>query len=82
MTRTLSLLLATVAALGLDASAFAQAPSGQGSGEDTRAPRVQGESFQAPAAPSAGTSIAEKEPANTEYKPRRPRRPRSRPRWR
>ncbi|CAO4146487.1 Aldose sugar dehydrogenase YliI [Methylorubrum aminovorans] len=69
MTRTLSVLLATVAALGLDASAFAQAPSGQGAGEDTRAPRIQGESFQAPAAPSAGTSVAEKEPQNTEYKP-------------
>ena len=65
MTRTLSLLLATVAALGLDAPAFAQQPSGQ----ETRSPRIEGESFQAPAAPSAGTSVAEKEPPNTEYKP-------------
>lgn len=73
MTRTLPLLLATVAALGLDAAAFAPSSTAQ----EARPSRVEGEAFQAPAAPGAGTTTAETEAPNTEYKPLLPNQTRS-----
>ncbi|MFG5119795.1 PQQ-dependent sugar dehydrogenase [Methylorubrum sp. POS3] len=69
MTRTLPLLLATVAALSLDASAFVRSSAAQEATQEARPSRVEGEAFQAPAAPSAGTTTAEQGPPNTEYKP-------------
>ena len=62
--RTASLLLTAAAAVGLNAGALAQ----QGEPE-VRAPRVDGGSFQAPAASGGGGTPAETQPANTDYKP-------------
>ncbi len=81
MKRTLPILLATVAAFGLgQQGAVAQGTVTQGTvaqgtsaqtedGAGARAPRVGGESFQAPAAPSAGDTPAESQAPNTDYKP-------------
>lgn len=64
MTRIVPFLLTSAAALGLSVGALAQ----QGESE-VRSPRVGGESFQAPAAPTAGSTPAETQPANAPYKP-------------
>lgn len=73
MTRTLPFLLATVAALGLDASAFVRSSAAQEAKQEAtqeaRPSRVEGEAFQAPASPGTGTTTAEQGPPNTEYKP-------------
>ncbi len=63
--RTLPLLLTTLALAGIGAQgSLAQSESG-----GVREPRVGGEVFQAPAAPSAGDTIAETKSPNTDYKP-------------
>jgi len=69
VTRTLPFLLATVAALGLDASAFVRSSAAQEKTQEARPSRVEGEAFQAPAAPGAGATTAEQGEPNTEYKP-------------
>lgn len=65
MNRTLSLLLTTLALTGFGL----QGGLAQSEGGAVREPRLGGEAFQAPAAPSAGETIAETNRPNTEYKP-------------
>jgi len=64
VTRTF-VLLASVAAFGLGSPVHAQ----QEGGVEARSPRIEGDAFQAPAAPSAGTKPAETAEPNTGYKP-------------
>ena len=63
------ILLAATASVALDASAFAQQTASPQGNPDARAPRIDGNAFQAPAAPSAGDTPAETQAPNTEYKP-------------
>ena len=73
MKRTLPILLATVAvlALGQQSSLAQRLAQSEDKGGDSaaREPRVGGEAFQAPPAPSAGETPAETQAPNTSYKP-------------